>query len=172
MWVCDVTGSVYCVSVSLWVRGKWTVFRAFPSNNFGPILISLRVQSDRACRPRGYVRAGGKGKSNCTIFSSAVAWTCAWALVWRLVLFISKGDIQDELLIFILRIAERSTWRWVVRSFILFYSTRSPPFISLPLQFWSTSIVDICVQLLAFFCLRESKSPFSSSSFATLSLRI
>jgi len=33
---------------------------------------------------------------------------------------ISKDDIQDKLLISILRIAERSTWRWVVRSFFKF----------------------------------------------------
>ena len=40
-------------------------------------------------------------------------------------------------------VAERSTWRWV---------------------FWSTSIVDGCVQVLGFFYLRESEHIHSNSN--------
>ena len=82
--------------------------------------------------------------------------------------FILKDDIQDTLLIPTLRIAERSTWRWVVCSF---YSARSFQ-AKLSFQFWSTSIVDLCVQISGLFFLQESARLLSSPSFTKLTTGI
>ena len=94
------------------------------ASKFGPISISLRIHTDWGWRARGSVRPRGKRASNFNIFSRVVAWTCTWARVWCLVLSFRKTAFRISYqLISILRIAERSTWRWVVRSIsILFYT--------------------------------------------------
>ena len=65
-------------------------------------------------------------------------------------------------------IAERSTWRWVVSASCPF----CPPYFCVlmdsSMQFWSTSIADVIVQISGLFFLQESERCFPSFRCAIL----
>ena len=59
-------------------------------------------------------------------------------------------------------IAERSTWRWVVSASCSFCPSHFCVLMDSSMQFWSTSIADVIVQISGLFFLQESERCFPS----------